>query len=126
MPAPSNRGETIRFGPFDVNLQTGELRKKGYKIRLQDKPFQILAALLERPGELVTRDELRRRLWPEDTFIDFDNGLNTALTKLRESLGDSAEAPQYIETFPRRGYRFCGASAFWGAEPRDDAGGAAV
>jgi len=106
MPAPSNLGGTIRFGPFDVNLQTGELRKKGYKIRLQEKPFQILAALLERPGELVTRDELRQRLWPGDTFVDFDNGLNTALTKLRESLGDSAEAPQYIETFPRRGYRF--------------------
>jgi TolB-like protein len=106
MAAPTNSGGTVRFGPYEVNLRTGELRKKGFKIRLQDKPFQILAALLERPGELVTRDELRQRLWPGDTFVDFDNGLNTALTKLRECLADSAEEPRYIETFPRRGYRF--------------------
>jgi len=106
MAAQPDLGGTIRFGPYDVNLRTGELRKKGRKIHLQDKPFQILAALLERPGELVTRDELLRRLWPGDTFVDFDNGLNTALNKLRESLGDPAEKPQYIETFPRRGYRF--------------------
>jgi TolB-like protein/Tfp pilus assembly protein PilF len=106
MPAHSDPGGTIRFGPFDVDLRTGELRKKGFKIRLQDKPFQILAALLEHPGELVTRDELHRRLWPGDTFVDFDNGLNTALTKLRESLGDSSDDPRYIQTFPRRGYRF--------------------
>jgi TolB-like protein/Flp pilus assembly protein TadD len=103
---PSNPGGTIRFGPYDVDLRTGEVRKKGFKIHLQDKPFQILVALLEHPGELVTRDELHRRLWAGDTFVDFDNGLNTALTKLRESLGDSAAEPQYIETFPRRGYRF--------------------
>jgi len=102
----ADAGGTVRFGPFDVNLRTGELRKKGFKVRLQEKPFQILAALLERPGEIVTRDELQRRLWPGDTFVDFDNGLNTALNKLRESLGDSAGEPQYIETFPRRGYRF--------------------
>lgn len=106
MAAQSDPGGTIRFGPYDVDLRTGELRKKGFKVHLQDKPFQILAALLERPGELVTRDELQQRLWPGDTFVDFDNGLNTALAKLRESLGDSAEEPQYIETFPRRGYRF--------------------
>jgi len=103
---PADFARTVRFGPYDVDLRTGELRKKGFKVRLQDKPFQILAALLERPGELVTRDELQRRLWPGDTFVDFDNGLNTALNKLRESLGDSAGEPQYIETFPRRGYRF--------------------
>jgi len=96
----------IRFGPYEVNLQTGELRKSGYRIRLQDKPFRILVALLEQPGTLVTRDELHKRLWPDDTFVDFDSGLNTALTKLRESLSDSAEEPRYIETFPRRGYRF--------------------
>jgi TolB-like protein/Tfp pilus assembly protein PilF len=98
-------GERIRFGPFEVDLRTGELRRKGFKIRLQNKPFQILATLLECPGELVTRDELHRRLWPGDTFVDFDNGLNTALNKLRDSLGDSAEEPLYIETLPRRGYR---------------------
>jgi len=103
---PADFARTVRFGPYDVDLRTGELRKKGFKVRLQDKPFQILAALLERPGELVTRDELQRRLWPGDTFVDFDNGLNTALNKLRESLGDSAGEPQYSETFPRRGYRF--------------------
>jgi TolB-like protein len=108
MAVPANTGGTVRFGPFEADLRTGELRKKGFKIRLQEKPFQILAALLERPGELVTRDELHRRLWPGDTFVDFDNGLNTALTKLRESLGDSAEEPQYIETFRGRGYRFIG------------------
>lgn len=106
MSARSDPGGAIRFGPYEVDLRTGELRKKSFKIRLQDKPFQILAALLERPGEIVSREELHRRLWPGDTFVDFDNGLNTALTKLRESLGDSAEDPRYIETFPRRGYRF--------------------
>src|SRR5580658_11172072 len=98
--------ETIRFGPYEVDLRTGELRKNGFKIRLQNKPFQILAALLEFPGVLVTRDELHRRLWPGDTFVEFDNGLNTALNKLRESLGDSADEPRYIETLSRRGYRF--------------------
>ena len=105
MAAQSEHDGTIRFGPYEVDLRTGELRKKGFKVRLQNKPFQILAALLEFPGELVTRDELHRRLWPGDTFVDFDNGLNTALNKLRESLGDPAEEPRYIETLPRRGYR---------------------
>src|SRR5271170_223724 len=105
MAARPEHGERICFGPFEVDLRTGELRKKGFKIRLQNKPFQILAALLECPGELVSRDELHRRLWPGDTFVDFDNGLNTALNKLRDSLGDSAEEPQYIDTLPRRGYR---------------------
>jgi TolB-like protein/Tfp pilus assembly protein PilF len=89
-----------------VDLRTGELRKKGYKIRLQEKSFQILSALLQRPGELVTREELCQRLWPGNTFVDWDNGLNTALKKLRDALGDSAEKPRYIETFPKRGYRF--------------------
>src|ERR1700689_3813221 len=98
--------QTIRFGPYAVNPQTGELRRKGLKVRLQGKSFQILAALLERPGELVTRDELRQKLWSSDTFVDWDNGLNTALTKLREALCDSAENPRYIETIPKRGYRF--------------------
>jgi TolB-like protein/Tfp pilus assembly protein PilF len=106
MPQRRNPDITFRFGPYDVDLRTGELRKKGFKIPLQNKPFQILAALLEHPGELVTRDELYRRLWPGATFMDFDNGLNTALNKLRESLADSAEDPRYIETLPRRGYRF--------------------
>ena len=96
----------VRFGTFEVDLRAGELRKRGIKIRLQDKPFQMLGALLEQPGELVTRDELCKRLWPSDTFVDFDGSLNTAAGKLRESLGDSADNPRFVETLPRRGYRF--------------------
>jgi anti-anti-sigma factor len=95
-----------RFGPFEVSPETGELRKKGRSVHLQHKPFQILVALLEQAGELVNRDSLRQRLWPADTFVDFDNGLNTALSKLREALGDIAEKARYIETLERRGYRF--------------------
>jgi anti-anti-sigma factor len=95
-----------RFGPFEVLVETGELLKHGRRIRIQRKPFEILAALLEQAGKLVSRESLRQRLWPADTFVDFDNGLNTALSKLRECLGDTAEKPRYIETFERRGYRF--------------------
>src|SRR5712692_10081185 len=99
-------GPLIRFGVFEADLQAGELRKQGLKIKLQDQPFQILAMLLERPGELVTREEIRQRLWPADTFVDFDHGLNNAVNRLREALTDSAETPRFIETLPRRGYRF--------------------
>jgi TolB-like protein/Flp pilus assembly protein TadD len=106
VPPPTEQSRTLSFGPYVVDLRTGELRKKGYKIRLQEKSFQILSALLERPGELVTREELCQRLWTGNTFVDWDNGLNTALKKLRDALGDSAEKPRYIETFPKRGYRF--------------------
>lgn len=95
-----------RFGPFEVCCETGELLKNRRRVHLQRKPFEILAALLEQPGMLVSRDSLRQRLWPADTFVDFDNGLNTALSKLREALGDTAEKPRYIETLERRGYRF--------------------
>src|SRR5205809_3141350 len=95
-----------RFGPFEVSLETGELRRNGRRVRLQHKPFQILVALLEQCGKLVGRESLRQRLWPVDTFVDFDNGLNTALSKLREALGDTADRPRYIETLERRGYRF--------------------
>lgn len=96
----------IRFGHFEVDLRSRELRKHGTKIRLQDQPFQVLAILLERPGDLITRDELRSRLWPQDTFVDFDVGLNTAIKKLRDALNEKAGVPRYIETLPRRGYRF--------------------
>jgi anti-anti-sigma factor len=96
----------FRFDPFEVEPEIGELRKNGRKIHLQEKPFQVLVALLEQRGRLVNRDALRQRLWPGDTFVDFDNGLNTAISKLREVLGDSAERHHYIETLPRRGYRF--------------------
>src|SRR5580692_737147 len=96
----------LRFGVFEVDLRSGELRKQGVRIKLQDQPFQVLRLLLQRSGELVTRDELRSQIWPADTFIDFDNSLNAAINKLREALGDSADSPRFIETLPRRGYRF--------------------
>ncbi len=91
---------------FELDLSAGELRKNGRKLRLQEQPFQILALLLERAGDVVTREELRQKLWPADTFVDFDHGLNTAVNKLREVLGDSASSPRFIETLARRGYRF--------------------
>ena len=96
----------LRFGVFELELQTGELRRKGVKVRLADQPRQILQLLLERPGELVTREQLRERLWTEGTFVDFETGLNTAVRKLREALDDSAANPRFIERVPRRGYRF--------------------
>src|SRR5580693_2720998 len=96
----------IRFGVFEVDLRSGELRKKGTRIRLQGQPYILLITLLKQPGELVTREELRSALWPEDTFVDFDHSLGTAVNKLREVLGDSASNPRFVETLPRRGYRF--------------------
>ena len=95
-----------RFGPFEVDLHTHELWKFGTRLKLVGQPFEILAVLLSQPGELVTREELRTRLWPADTFVDFNHGLNAAVNKLREALSDSADAPRYVETLPRRGYRF--------------------
>jgi len=97
-----------KFGDFEADLKAGELRKNGARLRLQLQPFQVLVALLERPREVVTREELHQRLWPEDTFVDFDHGLNTAMVKLRDVLGDSATSPRYIETIAKRGYRFLG------------------
>jgi len=97
---------TLRFGPYIVDLQAGELRRSKSRIRLQEKPLQVLAALAEQSGQVVTREELRRRLWPDDTFVDFETGLNTAVSKLRDALSDDAQNPRYIETLPRRGYRF--------------------
>jgi TolB-like protein/DNA-binding winged helix-turn-helix (wHTH) protein/tetratricopeptide (TPR) repeat protein len=96
----------VRFGVFEVDLNAPELRKQGIKIRVQDQPYQILRTLLDRPGQVVTREELRQRIWPADTFVDFDHGLNNAIKRLREVLGDSAESPRFVETIPRRGYRF--------------------
>jgi Tol biopolymer transport system component/DNA-binding winged helix-turn-helix (wHTH) protein len=98
--------EILRFGTFEVELRSGELRKNGVRIKLQDQPFQVLKLLLQRTGDLVTREELRARIWSANTFVDFDNGLNTSINKLREALGDSADSPRFIETLPRRGYRF--------------------
>jgi TolB-like protein/DNA-binding winged helix-turn-helix (wHTH) protein/Tfp pilus assembly protein PilF len=96
----------IRFGIFEVDLQAGELRRHGIKVKLQQQPFEVLVMLLERPGEVVTREEIQKRLWPADTFVDFERGLNRATNRLRESLGDEADRPRFIETLPRRGYRF--------------------
>jgi TolB-like protein/DNA-binding winged helix-turn-helix (wHTH) protein/Tfp pilus assembly protein PilF len=101
---PSSRA--IRFGVFELDLKAFELRKHGLRLRLSEQPFQILAILLEKPGDVITRDELRNRLWPGDTFVDFDHGLNNAVMRLREVLGDSSDNPRFIETLPRRGYRF--------------------
>src|SRR5215467_6529039 len=99
----------VRFGTtFEVNLRTGELRKSGVKIKLHGQPFEVLAMLLKRPGEMVTREELQQKLWVSDTFVDFEQGLNKAINKLREALGDDADNPRFIETLPRRGYRFVG------------------
>ncbi len=94
---------SFRFGPFEADPETGELRKSGRRLRLQEKPFQVLIALLERRGNLISRKALHERLWPGDTFVDFENGLNTAISKLREVLGDSAKDHRYIETLARRG-----------------------
>src|SRR6266481_3016807 len=96
----------LRFGTFEVDVRAGELRKQGVRIKLQEQPFHVLTVLLQRPDEVVTREELRSENWPADTFVDFDNSLNTAINKLREALGDSADNPRFIETLPRRGYRF--------------------
>lgn len=104
---PAHRSpRTARFGAFEAALDAGELRKHGLRVKLSEQPFQILAMLLARPGEIVSREELRELLWPSDTFVDFDHGLNNAVMKLREVLGDSSEHPRFIETLPRRGYRF--------------------
>jgi DNA-binding winged helix-turn-helix (wHTH) protein len=96
----------VRFGAYHVDLRTGELRKHGHKVRLAGRPFQILAMLLEQPGELLTRKELQSKLWPADTFVDFEHGVNAAMQTLRRALCDSHKRPRYIETLPRRGYRF--------------------
>jgi TolB-like protein len=101
----------IRFGPFQADTRSGELHRQGTKVALQDQPFQVLVLLLERPGEIVTREELTQKLWPENTFVDFERGLNKAVNKLREALRDQAEKPRYIETLPQRGYRFIAQAA---------------
>src|SRR2546422_7967947 len=106
LPPTNQAGRIVRFGIFEVDLAAGELRKGGARVRLQEQPFQVLAYLLQHPGEIVTREELRQKLWPADTFVDFDHSLNTAVNKVREALGDSASSPRYLETLARRGYRF--------------------
>ena len=108
MSSPGRTSGVVRFGDFEVDLRAGELCKAGHKIKLQIQPFDALALLLERPGEVVTREEFEKRLWPGDTFVDFDHSLNTAIKKLRQALGDDKNKPRFVETLPRRGYRFIG------------------
>lgn len=114
LPPLVHNSRIARFGAYEVDLAAGQLRKSGVRIKLQDRPFQILAVLLERPGEVVTREELEKRLWPADTFVDFEHGMNTAITKLRQALSDEADNPRFIETLPRRGYRFVAPVSFGG------------
>src|SRR5246127_3326186 len=121
MEPPHRCPRSIRFGVFEADLDGGELRKHGLRLKLSDQPFQILAMLLARPGEIVSREELRELLWPSDTFVDFDHGLNNAVMKLREVLGDSSEHPRFIETLPRRGYRFIAPVEFKGAATENPA-----
>src|SRR5713226_6749356 len=106
MSLPSKLPQVLQFGVFQVDVRAGELRKNGVRLKLQEQPFQVLCLLLEHPGELVSREELRNRLWPADTFVDFDHGLNAAIKRLRDALGESADTPVFIETLARRGYRF--------------------
>src|ERR1700691_351572 len=99
----------LRFDDFELDVRAGQLRRQGVRLRLSGQPFQVLEILLERAGDVVTREELRRCIWPADTFVDFDHSLHNAIARVREVLGDSAENPRYIETLPRRGYRYIGA-----------------
>ena len=103
---PPQQMARYKFGLYEADVSSGELFREGRKLRVQEQPFQVLVALLERPGEVVTREDLQQRLWPSDTYVDFDHSLNTAINKLRDALGDGAANPRFIETLPRRGYRF--------------------
>src|ERR1700744_2149479 len=115
---PANTTRVWRFGVFEVDAADGELRRGGRSVKMREQSFRILVFLLEHSGEVVTREELRAVLWPSDTFVDFDHSLNTAVMKLRDALGDSAETPLYIETLPKRGYRFIAPTAIVEREPR--------
>src|SRR5258705_12894088 len=106
MPYADLPATSFRFGLFEVDSRTGELRKQGRRLKLRGRPFDILVLLLARGGDVISREELRQQLWQADTFVDFDHGLNSAINRLREALGDSAENPRFIETLPKRGYRF--------------------
>src|SRR5260370_24753433 len=106
MPAEAQPSRVLGFGNYEIDVRAGELRKSGVKLKLQEQPFQVLCVLVEHPGEVVTREELRNRLWPADTFVDFDHGLNAAVKRLRDTLADTAENPRFIETLAKRGYRF--------------------
>lgn len=104
--AEPNHERRYRFGVFEADAKTGELRRQGVRLRLNAQPFQVLLMLVERPGELLTREEISRELWPEGTFVDYEHGVNSSVNRIREALGDSASRPRYVETLARRGYRF--------------------
>src|SRR5580704_11456752 len=106
MPDLAPIGTRYRFGPFELNTGEESLARNGTRVKVQDLPYRLLAMLVERPGEIVTRDEVRQRLWPDNTFVEFDNSLGVAIRKVRDALNDDVEAPRYVETVPRRGYRF--------------------
>jgi DNA-binding winged helix-turn-helix (wHTH) protein len=118
MERPGPKTKLVRFGLFEADLNGRSLNKDGLRIRIQEQPFQILVLLLERPGEVVTRESIRQQLWPADTYVAFDDGLNTAMKKLRLALGDSSDNPRFIETIPRRGYRFLASPVFVDASPK--------
>ena len=103
-----NSSRIFRFGIFEVDLEAGDLRRNGFRVKLQEQPLLVLAALLERPGQIITREELKNKLWPADTFVDFDHSLNAAIKRLRDALGESADNPVFLETLARREYRFIG------------------
>src|SRR5947208_16977075 len=115
---PLRHTSVVRFGAYEVSLQSGEVRKAGLRIRVQQQPMKLLEILLERPGEVVTREELRSRVWADESFGDFDQAVNIAIAKLRSALGDSADNPRYIETLPKRGYRFIADVSFFDAGGR--------
>src|SRR5271170_3390818 len=108
MPTHPRVADTLRFDGFELDVRAGELRKHGIRLRLRGQPLQVLETLLESPGDVVTREELHTRIWPADTFVNFDHSLHNAISRIREVLGDSPETPRYIETLPRRGYRYIG------------------
>ena len=117
MEPATSQNRVFRFGLYEADAAAGELRKNGRKLKLQEQPFRVLVLLLERPGAVVTREEVRQALWPADTFVDFDHGLNTAVNKLRDALDDAASNPRFIETLARRGYRFIAPVELVGGEP---------
>lgn len=121
MQSASSQQRVFRFGLYEADATAGELRKNGRKVKLQEQPFRVLLLLLERPGAIVTREEIRRALWSDDTFVDFDHGLNTAINKLRDALDDAAANPRFIETLARRGYRFIAPVEVVGGGPAADA-----
>jgi DNA-binding winged helix-turn-helix (wHTH) protein len=126
MPTAAWSANAVKFDVFEVDLRAQELYKSGKRVKLQIQPFQVLALLLERPGDVVTREELQQRLWPADTFVDFDHSLNTAVKKLRQALGDDIKKPRFVETLPKRGYRFLGVVKGGPAASSEGAAGAAA